>query len=396
MSIIRYLERDNSFCTGCSACFNICPFDVISMKEDEEGFLYPEVNHDLCRECGICERSCPSLNLFKKISNDYPNAYAYIYNDDKVRAKSSSGGCFHALAIDILKNGGVVFGAAFDGNWEVSHVPIETIEELPKLQVSKYVQSKIETSYQDVRKYLESGRLVLFCGTPCQCSGLQQYLNKVYDKLLLVDFICHGVPSPLVWRKYIGWRVNGKLNEIQGISFRDKNLSWEGYLLTFKMKKSINTLSADTSHDLYMKGFLSNLYLRPSCYECKFCQKKRQVDITLGDFWGVQGIDPEMFDDKGTSLVFIHSTKGAKYFNQISGKKKITNSMAAALCNPAFDHPATKNPKRKLFFYAILREKMPINEAILKFSRPPLKTVIKNMLKQVPGTKLLHSLLKHQ
>lgn len=301
-------------CTGCHACTNICPKKCIFMKYDNEGFLYPIVDYNICIKCKRCVIVCPIINNIK--SYNTPIAYACYNKDENIRLNSSSGGIFSLLAEKMIDRGGVVFGAVFNDNFEVEHKYIETKENIELLRGSKYVQSKIGTSYRQVKDFLESGREVLFSGTPCQIAGLKNYLVKAYSNLLTVDLICHGVPSPYVWQKYIKFRENKAGSEISKITFRNKKMGWKQYSVSFLFKNNTE-YNKIYSNDLYMTAFLKNISLRPSCYNCRFKTLNRQSDITLADFWGVQNIFPEIDDDKGVSLIFINSQSGEKIYNEV-------------------------------------------------------------------------------
>lgn len=214
---------DKSQCCGCEACRNVCPKQCITLKEDKEGFLYPEINVTTCIKCGLCERVCPMLLQSNK--ERMPVAvYAAKHKDDNIRLVSSSGGAFTFLAEKVIEQGGVVFGARFDENWQVVHDYVETKSELSLFRGSKYVQSRIGNSYQQVQQFLKSGRLVLFTGTSCQILGLKLFLRKQYDNLLAIDVICHGVPSPKVWKKYLNEVAFGHCSQITDISFRNKKM----------------------------------------------------------------------------------------------------------------------------------------------------------------------------
>lgn len=301
-------------CTGCHACTNICPKKCIFMKDDNEGFLYPIVDYNICIKCKRCVNVCPINNNIK--SYNTPIAYACYNKDENIRLNSSSGGIFSLLAEKMIDRGGVVFGAVFNDNFEVEHKYIETKENIELLRGSKYVQSKIGTSYRQVKDFLESGREVLFSGTPCQIAGLKNYLVKAYSNLLTVDLICHGVPSPYVWQKYIKFRENKAGSEISKITFRNKKMGWKQFSVSFLFKNNTE-YNKIYSNDLYMTAFLKNISLRPSCYNCRFKTLNRQSDITLADFWGVQNIFPEIDDDKGVSLIFINSQSGEKIYSEI-------------------------------------------------------------------------------
>ena len=301
-------------CSGCSACFNACPKNCITMNDDSEGFWYPEVTKDICINCGLCEKVCPVLKKYE--GNPKGRAYAAINNDEDVRLKSSSGGIFTLIAQEVIARGGAVFGAAFDGDFKVKHILVETIGDLEKLRGSKYVQSKIGDAYKLAKKLLEGGRLVLFSGTPCQISGLKSYLGKPYENLILQDIICHGAPSPKVWDRYIKFREEKASATTQNVSFRNKQYGWKKFSMLFDFKDSTRHLKT-LAEDSYMKAFLSDLSLRPSCYDCHSKSAERESDITLADFWGVENVAPDMFDNKGTSLVLVNSSKGEKLFDAI-------------------------------------------------------------------------------
>ncbi len=393
IKIEQMIQISKANCVGCYGCYNICPKNAITMKEDKEGFFYPAIQEEKCIKCEACSRVCPVLNPVINENEGEPETYAAINEDWTVRQESSSGGIFQLIAEPILQQGGVVFGAGFDDAWGVVHQAVQNKNELAKLRTSKYVQSRIEDTYSHVKKILESGRQALFVGTPCQCIALKRYLDKEYSNLTLVDFICHGVPSPAVWRQYCTWRTCGK--EIKRISFRNKNLSWERFLLVFLIKNTNKYLAKDLEHDLYLKGFLQNLYLRPSCHQCKFCHKHRPTDITLADFWGVQEELPDMYDGKGTSLVCIQSEKGRKIFESLKAKKKKTTFAKAIKYNPSMVQPAIPSPNRKQFFQEFAIGKTPINELIYKnLQKPSIKQRMKGALRRVPGVVWVYRALR--
>ena len=384
IAIEKMVAADRASCMGCYACYSVCPVSAIIMQEDQEGFRYPQVDAESCIQCGACEQTCPSLHPILLSADKEPETLAAISNNDSSREQSSSGGIFQLLAEDILRKGGIVFGAAFDEAWEVHHASIEKIEELGKLRTSKYLQSRIENNYKKVKDELQKGREVLFVGTPCQTIGLRNFLKKDYSHLTVVDFICHGVPSPAVWREYLKERI-GDLNEIQRISFRDKNLSWERYLLSFLLKKDNKYLAEDLNTDVYMRGFLHNLYLRPSCHSCKFCRQNRPVDITLADFWGIQNVAPEMYDGKGTSLLFVHSKKGKMLVQHLNARKKPVSFMQGVQYNPSMLDPAQPSPQRSKFFRDFQKQPQNLCDLIVKYTKPALKIRIKNVIKSIPG-----------
>lgn len=305
---------ENHKCCGCNACVQRCPNQCITMQEDEKGFFYPIVDKDTCIDCGFCDKVCPIQN---------PNApcspiqvCAAKNKNEQLRLSSSSGGVFVLLANEILEDGGVVFGARFDENWEVEHCYVESVEDLDSLMRSKYVQSRIGNTYKETEQFLKIGRKVLFVGTSCQIAGLKRYLRKEYDDLLTVDFICHGVPSPAVWRKYLR---EIKANNIKSIKFREKqgeDLSWRKFGLTVEGEDGFIS-SKSLMEDTYLRGFLGDLYLRPSCHDCPAKAGKSVSDITMADYWGVHATFPKWDDNKGVSLLIINNGKGTSFLKKI-------------------------------------------------------------------------------
>lgn len=305
--------KEKKYCCGCSACSNVCPQNCISMQSDQEGFLYPQINSDECINCGCCDRVCPIEN--RTIYESQRKTYVGYTLEDMVRMKSSSGGIFTLVAKEILSQGGVVFGAAFDEKYEVKHIAITDQVQLEMLQGSKYTQSDLGDTFLQVKKYLREDKKVLYSGTACQIAGLKKYLGGDQPNLVTLDVLCHGVPSPKVWKKYLEEKHYGS---IKMISFRHKVKDWREYNMLIQY---YNLPDYDVNHnqDPFMKLFLSNASLRPSCYDCRFKEMDRPSDITLGDCWGVKKCAAEMDDGKGVSLIVIHTEKGAKLFGQISG-----------------------------------------------------------------------------
>lgn len=309
---------DKEKCCGCFACYSACPVRAIDMKEDKKGFKYPMIDNEKCINCHLCEKVCPIKNKIN--TSNSPKAYAAYNVDNEVRFNSSSGGIFSLLVEKILESKGVVFGAAFDKKFMVHHIKIESVKELEKLRTSKYVQSIIGNTYQECKEELENGKEVLFTGTPCQINGLYTYLQKEYENLYTQDIVCHGVPSPKVWKKYLQFRRKVDAKQPMRINFRHKEYGWNLYALLLQYNN--NAYKTNHQDDLFMQAFLRNACLRDSCYNCSFKDKNRISDITLGDFWGISKIVPKMNDNKGVSLVIINSNKGQKIFDSLGNKMK--------------------------------------------------------------------------
>ena len=300
-------------CTGCAACYSACPFDCISMKPDSEGFFYPIIDDEKCKDCGICSNLC-TLAKEKVPKNKIIRTYGIKSKNEEERYLSSSGGFFSLLSREIIRRNGVVFGAAFDNNWRVIHTQINCLKDISRLRGSKYVQSNVLDTYLEVKQALTAGKLVYYSGTPCQIAGLRAFLNKDYDNLITQDLICHGVPSPEVWERYINSVKKNKT--IMQVSHRDKLLSWSRFSLTVEYENG-KKFSEDLTENAYLRGFLCNLFLRPSCHNCLYKGEERVSDITLADFWGCNCIEPSLYDEKGSSLVFANTSKGHKLIDEV-------------------------------------------------------------------------------
>lgn len=378
MGDIMIKIEDKQNCTGCQACSNICPEQCISMEFDDEGFWYPVVDIDRCTDCGFCKKVCPILN--KVEYENKAKAYACINNHESIRLESSSGGMFTLIAEQVIANGGIVFGARFDDKFNVIHNYVETKGELGEFRGSKYVQSKIGETYKEVKKFLKKGRKVLFSGTPCQIAGLMSFLGRSYDNLIALDIVCHGVPSPVVWQKYIEYQEEIVGSKTRRIAFRQKDEGWKLYSLSFTFqndKEYIQTLKKD----LYMRAFLKDICLRPSCYNCQFKTLNRQSDITLADFWGIQNLLPEMDDDKGTSLIFVNSKKGQKMFKEIKDDilYKEVDINEAVSYNSAAVKSAKYNPKRNDFFRDL--DRLPFDQLVKKYCSDAISFRVKKKIK---------------
>ena len=390
--MIRIVDKRD--CCGCSACVQRCPKHCITLQEDAEGFLYPYVDESGCIDCGLCEKVCPMLHPGD--SRKPLVVYAAKNRNEKVRLQSSSGGVFTALAKAVIHEGGVVFGVCFDEKWEVVHTYAENCDELVKFRGSKYVQSKIGDCYQQVETFLKAGRKVLFSGTPCQIRGLKLFLRKEYENLLAVDVICHGVPCPGVWREYLKEEIARQRDRkntvlprpihekdvlVEGISFRDKTLGWKKF--SFALALSTTSGSGEKfsfcsrmplDENFFLRGFLADIYLRPSCYSCPVKCGKSGSDLTLGDFWGLQSVMPELDDDKGMTALLVNNTHGQKFVNKIGIDLWQTTYESVFKGNPSLESSVVMSRKRELFF---ADSNISFEKKIRKYTRLPLKQQIR-------------------
>ena len=318
-------------------------------------------------------------------NNLLPDAYAVYNKDEKIRLQSSSGGVFYNIAKYVITNDGIIAGARFDANWAVEHGLGEKIEDIKQFMGSKYVQSSMKDTYKEIKRELDCDRLVLFTGTPCQVNGLLCYLRIDYTNLITMDFICHGVPSKMVWREYLNTVRNSK--KITNINFRSKKMGWKNY--NFKIDYGPHAYYEQQHYkNIYMRGFLQNLYLRPSCYECRFKGYHHRADITIGDFWGIEKILPKLYDDKGTSIILVHSELGKKVWSEIS-HDFISETVSIEVLketNLAALKSVELNEKRKLFYtrkneniYSLINEltKLPIFIRYVRTIKRKIKTIFK-------------------
>jgi coenzyme F420-reducing hydrogenase beta subunit len=375
---------DKTKCTGCYACVAKCSQACIVMQCDAEGFWYPCVDHDRCICCGICVEVCPTMRPQGGERSEMPTpvAYAAYSMDEQNRLASSSGGVFTIIAEKVLEEGGVVFGARFDDDFNVIHDYAEHIADVGRFRGSKYVQSKIAASYTQVRAFLRQDRMVLFSGTPCQVSGLKHYLGKEYSNLICQDIICHGVPSPKVWRKYLSFREKSVGAQAYDVSFRRKDKGWKRFAISISFSSGLEYLRMHHD-DLYMQAFLKNISLRPSCHACQFKTVTRDSDITLGDFWGAGNVVPDMDDDRGLSVVIAHSRKGQEVLKQIRGRVTM-QEVSVEQCrryNSALCASVERHPARDEFFERLEHEE--IHRLIGRLCKDGIGDRLKRLVRQV-------------
>lgn len=343
MSNILNIEKD--MCTGCGACVNICPHNAISMKEDEEGFLYPIIDNSKCTNCNLCLNICPAHNpSYKNLTPK--DCYAYMANDEE-RLNSSSGAVFPVLANYFVNNGDYVVGAVWDEDWSVKHIISNKAEDIEKMRSSKYLQSRMGDIYKEVKSVLKNNKKVLFTGTPCQIAGLRNYLQKDYNNLYCVDIICHGVPSYSVFKKYL--KENYDIDNIKKINFRDKKTNGWASTLKIDFKKGPSKI-VRWNYDSFYTLFLNDILLRKSCGNCQFNKLPRQGDLTMADFWNV---DNKFHDRKGTSLVVVNNSKGDFLLDILEKEAKLIEKQpieSAFKGNPNLIESSSLHKDRNKFF----------------------------------------------
>lgn len=381
-------------CSSCAACANICPRGAIAMKLDEKGFYRPSVDSEKCVECGACERACPWT---KNVANpngasESPKAFAAYATDETIRLNSSSGGIFSVLAEKVLDDGGVVVGVAQLGKAHFGHIVVENKADLEKLRGSKYVQADAGLIYRDVRSLLRAWRKVLFSGTPCQVAALYSVLgNRNFENLTTVDIVCHGSPSVKVFEKYLRETESFASASVLSSRFRDKRNGWRLFSMAhcaieyssgdcFQIFKTLR-------EDKFMRVFLQNICLNDSCADCRYGKIPRIADITLGDYWNIASVHPEMDDDKGTSVVLLNTAHGKKLFDEISPRLRFCESELeyAIAGNPCLVRSSKQHPRRKEFFCAL--ESKSLDELIKAYCPYPgfLKKSY-NKIRRVLGT----------
>ena len=316
---LDYLDEkyitDKYKCTGCMACLNVCPNDAIEVIKSKDGFAYTKINKEKCIGCNLCRKVCPSNKYYKNEYNS-PEFYAAFNLNEKDRIKSSSGGMVSLIARTTLKKNGVVYGVTLNGK-QAKNVRIDNEKELYKIMGSKYVQSEVGHTLKNVKQDLDDQKQVLFTGTPCQIEGLRSYLNKDYNNLICVSIICHGVPSPEIFKKYIEEKEEKNSSKLKNINFRNKQLGWHNYNIEYEYDNGKKEV-VPASKDIYMSGYLKDYFLRECCYNCQMKYgEKSTADIIIGDFWGIESTLPEIDDDKGVSAIVINSVKGKDIFEEL-------------------------------------------------------------------------------
>ena len=313
---------DKTQCCGCNACGDICAHHAITYQTDIEGFWYPIVDETKCTNCGLCEKICPELNIASLKKNDFDKPVQTIAAINKrmdVRWNSTSGGAYTAFAEVMLDQGGYVSGAIYNEDFSVRNYISNNQNDLEKLRSSKYLQSNAEGLFAKIRSLLKAGEKVLACGTPCQMAALRSFLRKDYENLIIVDFICRGVNSPKVYRKYLDSLERKFGGKVVYVKAKNKELGWRNLTrkVTFDNGKSYYGVSME---DDFRRGYHTNVFCRPSCYSCQYKGFPRIADITIADYWGIEKVDKNLDNNIGTSMILLNSKKGITYFDKVKDR----------------------------------------------------------------------------
>ncbi len=394
-----YSQKD--MCSGCTACMNICPVDAITMIADSEGFEYPHIDETKCTECGLCQKICP-FQPGQATQDDFRrplSIFAAKHQNNDIRLASSSGGMFTALSDYILDKRGVVYGAAFDKEFRVCHQKAENKTDRDKFRGSKYVQSHLGDIFQDAKAELNRGREVLFGGTPCQIAGLRAFLgDKKYGGLILCDLVCHGTPSPLIWKEYVSLLEKRMRCNLQSFKFRDKGDGWHTSRLYAEFVNGA-CLYHMPLVDSFNSIFYQHIALRPSCHNCIFTNFARPSDITIADFWGIEKCKPDFDDNQGVSLVLLNTPKGEAIFDKIKGHLDYVASSIEECRQRHLTEPAEPSPKRAVFwndYYEYGFEYVAKKYTDYGFVNGLKHNVIKPMLSKIGVLNAVESIIQRQ
>ena len=385
MQIMDNLTSDK--CAGCSACMSVCPEGAITMLPDDEGFLIPSINSGKCVECGLCKTVC-TLGSYKA-SNGYNKAFAVYYDNDIIRHNSASGAYFQALAEHFLSIGGYVCGCVLD-NMKVKHIITNKLSDIRRMADSKYVQSDLSDCFTKIGSLLSNGVSVLYSGTSCQTHGLKSYLAAVNidtSGLLCVDFFCHGVPSPLIWKEYVKYIEKKKHKKAIDYRWRCKDYGWgkisrgRGFIGTVIYENKGLRYDRSLLPRCWRQIFFSNIVLRRKCYSCEYCTVDKPADITMGDFWKIEKVLPDFYDGKGTSLVIVHDPKHLKYVTEIDTLKYKETDVNDSLIGQMNAFQPSRPDPRRAEFWADYHSKG-FDHVMRKYYIPPIR-YIKEPVKKI-------------
>ena len=396
------------FCCGCTSCAKSCPVGAIEMRQNKEGFLMPVIDENKCTDCGLCNKRCPYLNINADIAgfslNDFNGKPAYLYySNKKSRQNSASGGFVNDVFSKFVKEGGYVCGCVWDEELRANHIVSNNDSDLPKMQSSKYVQSDLSSCFSEIRELIKSGEKVAFCGTPCQTAGLRQYLGRFADteQVVLICLICHGVPSPKVWDYYKKCLEKKFHARMTNVNMRDKSekgyaFSYVRYTFNKKDNNAVSGRSLETSaswptylSDPYIFLFTDNLYLRNSCYHCKYKSVNTGADIIVGDFYA----STPGAGNGGCSCLVAMTEKGDKTIKSLDGTIKASSIDEIGSVNGMICHSVKMHPKRKQFF-ADLDNNLDMDMNLFK-KYLPFRFCIKNILYKIGLFNILKRMIGH-
>lgn len=349
---VQMLKKEKQYCNGCAACLNVCPRDAIFMAPDEEGFRYPKVSEETCIHCNLCVTVCPLEHPQTLLQYGSPRAFALTHREAAILQASTSGGAFTALAQVFCKDEFQIWGAVASDTKTVEHAVADSLEQLEQFRKSKYLQSDIKQSFRQVKKVLTAGKRVLFSGTPCQIAGLKSFLNEDYEKLLTVELICHGVPSPLFFHRYLTDMERKFKSSVKKVEFRNKEKrGWKNSEIVLEFANGKQYRNLANYDDPFIHGFHAALCQRPACYSCPFAALPRCADFTIGDCWGIEQFSPRLNDSRGVSILLCNSKKAEKFITPLYQFAKLHEIPVTEVINSGrqLRSPRSEHPLRKAF-----------------------------------------------
>ena len=342
-------QKQKKDCCGCGACMQACPFQAIVMKEDERGFLFPEIDYDRCKKCGICDRVCGFVEDSSLLSDGEPVIYGVINRDEDARKNSTSGGLFTAISDYILAQNGVVYGAAYQPDLSVATKRAVTPAERDECRGSKYVQCDTNDTYTQVKRDLTEGRLVFYTGTPCHIIGLRSYLQKEYENLITAELVCHGVPNNRMWHEFLHLAENAVGIRVIDACFRDKSKTGWHHPKT-KLVYQDGKEHPFFGEQAFFQLFSTNMCLRDSCLYCKFLSYHRPADLTMADYWGIERFKKDFDDNKGTSMLLVNTEKGAQVFDRVKDQLRYFQSDKEHCYQGRLQGRSTIDPRTEQFW----------------------------------------------
>lgn len=375
---MKRLNFDENFCCGCAACANICGHGAITMQENARGFILPCIDERKCVDCGLCEKVC-DFNKQKLTENNTIHSYSLIHRDKEVVKNSTSGGAFTALSDAVLEEGGLIAGAIMDNNFTVHHILTNEYSVRNMMRGSKYVQSAMGSIFVEIKQALKDGKIVLFSGTPCQCAGIKSFFGEKFDNLIIVDFLCHGVPNNKMFKEHIQFLESRYGKKIVGYTFRDKRYGWNAYNNN-NNNNADGTIGTRLINQAYYNFFLADLSLRKSCFNCKYRSFHKPSDITIADFWGIEKLTGKK-NHTGVSLVLTHTKKGDALVKSISTKCELCEYPFERIAHRIALQPAPHSKKEDEFWATY--DEHGYSDLVEKFFDNSLKQRIRYAIRKV-------------